>query len=192
MHQGFRFIIVVAVLCGLCSCRNGFITSTSTAGLQKTAADYYNFRVGQQPGREYSDFLSPAYRASFSKEDLAVLNKGNASAKPNTKRIEKISSSDVVVSIEASFAMTDVPPRLGFAFESMQAQRWVKVGSRWFLYMGSDKEVSEYGYFPVGIAFPQIPAELPAQVQEDKRRKDPPGDPDAVQDGTTGDATGSG
>lgn len=188
MYQGFRVIIILVLLCGLCSCRNGFVTGSVTAGLQKTAAEYYNFRVGQLAGREYSDFLSPAYRASFSKEDLAVLNQGNASVKSGSKRIEKVTANDVVVSTEANFAMTDVPPRLGFAFESMDAQRWVQVGSRWFLYMGSDREVSEYGYFPVSIAFPQIPDELPAQVQEDKRRKDQPIDPAEAEAGQADDA----
>ena len=168
-------VLFLLLLCSLVSCRTTLVGGGATAGLQKSAADYYNFRVGNLPGRDYSGFLSPAYRASFNKDDLAALNRGNAPGKSTNKRIETVKAANVVVSVDTNFAMTDVSPQLGFAFESMDPLRWVRVGSRWFLYMGSDHEVSEYGYFPVSIAFPQIPDELPVQVLDEKRRKDTPG-----------------
>ena len=166
--------ILFAALLLLAGCNNKLIKSQAVSGLQKTAADYYNFKVGNLPGREYASFLSPAYRKSFSKDALETLNRGNAMARSSNNRIEKLRSEDVAVSIEGNFAMTDVPGSAGFAFESMEPQRWVKSGSKWYIYLGSDSEVSDYGYFPVSIPFPQIPEQQPAQVLEDKQRKDSP------------------
>lgn len=187
VNRILRTIPALALLVLLCTgCNNGLVGGSATSGLQKTAAEYYNFRVGNLQGREYSSFLSPAYRNSFSKEGLEVLNKGNAAARASNSRIEKVTADDVAVSTEASFAMTDVPASLGFAFQSMEPQRWVRTGGRWYLYLGSDREVSEYGYFPVSIPYPVVPEEQPAQVLDEKRRKDVPQLPETDPDGEGG------
>ncbi len=174
MKLGIHLTALLALLCLAAACNNNLVSGNTTTGLQKTAAEYYNFRVGNQGDLEYSSFLSPAYRNSFSKEDLESLNLANAAARSSNDRIEKVKADDVVISSEANFAMTDVPPALGFVFSSMEPLRWVKSGNRWYLYLGSDREVSDYGYFPVTIPFPQIPDEQPAQVLEERRRTDTP------------------
>ncbi|MCB1218778.1 hypothetical protein KDL44_15440 [bacterium] len=188
-----KILILLCLALGLActGCNKSLISSRATAGLQNTAADYYNFRLGNLDGREYSSFLSPAYRGSFSKDKLTELNAGNAPARSANNRVEKVESADVLVSTEANFAMTDVSPALGYAFGSMEPLRWVKAGNRWFLYLGSDREVSEYGYFPVSIPFPQVPEQAPAQVLEEKRRKDTPAVP-GEGDSAEGTEVGSG
>ncbi|MCB1220242.1 MAG: hypothetical protein H7A35_14020 [Planctomycetales bacterium] len=188
----FMTLLALAALLMLAGCNRSVVSSRATAGLQKTAAEYYNFSVGNLQGRDYSSFLSPAYRNSFTKDNLDALNAGNAPARSSNNRIEKVKAEDVVANLEGNFAMTDVPPSLGFAFESMEPLRWVKAGSRWYLYLGSDAEVGEYGYFPVSIPFPQILEQAPTQVLEEKRRTDTPVLPEGETQVEGGTEAGSG
>ena len=84
-----KILILLCLALGLActGCNKSLISSRATAGLQNTAADYYNFRLGNLDGREYSSFLSPAYRGSFSKDKLTELNAGNAPARSANNRV---------------------------------------------------------------------------------------------------------
>ncbi len=125
-------------------------------GLEGRAAQYYNYLIGRYPKQAYSSYLSPAYKKKFSRDDLRQLDESRRKAtKPNT-RYPLAHGRNVLITSEDKFAWSVVDPALGDAFAVQQPLRWVKVGLNWYIYSGSEAEISAYGAFPATLAPPPM------------------------------------
>ena len=142
--------------------------------LEDRAADYYNFMVGNTPNVKYSSFISPAYRGVFTREALKEYNDKMGRGDKVLGRHGEATAADVTVRQNDKFAITVIDPETGRAFANLEPARWVKAGSKWYLYFGSDAEISRYGPFPEGLQPPAV------------RRQEPePAEPvDGVEEGT--------
>jgi hypothetical protein len=117
---------------------------------------------------KYSSFLSPAYRDSFTKDGLANLNSTMRRGNIQGGRIPPVQPGDINVYREANFFVTTIKPEAGEGYGGISLARWVKVGSGWYLYSGSESEIEAYGHFPDSLlaeaSAPPAPEE-PAQEQ---------------------------
>jgi hypothetical protein len=127
------------------------------SGLKHRAAQYYSYMVGLSPGTQYSSFFSPAYRKTFKKATLKKLNAEMSMSEEANTRYKPVQAKHISVLIEGRFAYSSVSSELGQAYGSVGPVRWVRVGSRWYLYSSSGAEASAYGSFPSGIAPPAPP-----------------------------------
>jgi hypothetical protein len=139
----------VLLLC--CSC--GFFGG----GLEGRATQYYNYMAGLQPKAVYSGYLSPAYKKQFERQGLTTLDESRR-VKAASSGVKGAEKGDVAVAEEGRFGISIVNPQLGGVFAQHGPQRWVKVGSAWYLYTGSMAEIQEYGTFPDSLTAPPAAA----------------------------------
>jgi hypothetical protein len=155
-----RSVILLVVLLAGCGLFGG--------GLASRAANYYAYMLGHGKDVKYSSFLSPAYRESFSKDGLANLNGTMRRGNIRGGRIPPVKPRDINVFREANFYVTTVKPEAGEGYDGISVTRWIKVGSGWYLYSGSEAEIEAYGHFPdslmAQINAPEIP-EVPEPTQ---------------------------
>lgn len=150
-----RIIAVATVLAALGICAG---CGTPESGLKSRAAAYYNFMVGLAPEKDYSSFLSPAYRKLLSKQSLKQLNAHPSGKQEANKRYKPASSKHIAVTIAGRFAYSNIGAELGQSFASVGPSRWVRVGSGWYLYSSSSTEQKAYGSFPNSLSPPAPPA----------------------------------
>lgn len=162
--NGLPAVIIAGLLAVLLSgCGGGGFMGSVLGGLKGRCAGYYNYMIGRFPKQAYSSYLSPAYKAKFSRDDLRKLDESRRKgSKPNT-RYPLAKADDVLLTQQDRFAWSVVDPELGDAFAVLQAQRWVKVGASWYLYSGTQSEIDAYGVFPPELAPPPL-------IEFDKRR----------------------
>lgn len=147
----FLALAVALLLCGGIPACGLF-----SPGVEARAAAYYNFMVGRTPRTLYTSFLSPAYKGTFQPDSLKALDEySRVETQPN-ERYPAARARDVQVEARDQFAYTAIDPGLGDAYANLQPQRWVRDGSRWYMYMGSDAEVSAYGIFPADLYPPRL------------------------------------
>jgi hypothetical protein len=151
-----RNIILALVVLACCSC--GLLP----AKLEQRAADYYSFQVGHLPKAKYSAFLTPAYRAIANPDGLSQLDAAMRKSTSPSERYARITAAQVTVQQDGLFAMTTVDSSLGGSFRDGKPIRWVRVGRRWFIYLGSDAEVEQYGMFPPNLTRPALDQHRPA------------------------------
>jgi len=125
-----------------------------SAGLEPTAMKYYDFMVGHGGNRGFSNFISPAYKAQISTEDLQQLDSSLGSSSANT-RFQPIKLEDVAVSVDGIYGLSRANPELGSMYGEASV-KWVKVGKAWYLYMNTDAEIAAYGHFPTNLPPPQF------------------------------------
>ena len=128
-----------------------------STSLETRANSYYAFMVGLAPGAKYSSFISPAYRQTFDRSSLAILDEARGVGKTVNKRYPKTGAKDIATSTRDSFAYSLVNPALGDAYAAMSPVRWVKAGRSWYLFLGSDAEIGAYGEFPRELSPPTSP-----------------------------------
>jgi len=139
-------LILLALLLAGCSAQGQ---------LGSRAAQYYSFMAGHNPKMQLSSFYSPAYRGLFKRDALKQMD---SAIKPGAQaggRYPEAKPSDVAVNVQGRFALTTANPGLGTVYATQDATKWVHVGLRWYLYLGSQAEVKAYGPFPVGMKRPQ-------------------------------------
>jgi hypothetical protein len=143
-------------LTALCGC------TLLGGSLEQRAAGYYNYMAGKQPQVKYSSFISPAYRQAMGSSTVKQLDESKGLGRQPNERYPDATAEHVSVSIKDQFAYTMVDPGLGDAFRAMPPVKWVKVGRRWYLYMGSDAEAGKYGPFPPDLSPREPPGSDPA------------------------------
>lgn len=148
-----RIAAVAAALALLC-CMSGCANSES--GLKKRAAEYYSYMLGLTPKLSYSSFLTPAYRKTFTKAGLKELNAKLAVAEAN-KRYKPAQAKHVAVLIKGRFGYSNIGNELGQSYADIGPVRWVRVGSRWYVHMSTNAELSAYGPFPSDVSPPAPP-----------------------------------
>jgi len=136
--------------------------------LEDRAADYYNFMVGNKPNVKYSSYISPAYRGVFAKEDLKALNEAMSPGSTASVHHGTASAEDVFTAVQDKFAITLIDPNKGRAFRNIEPTKWVKAGNRWYLYFGSDAEISRYGPFPQDLSPPAVGRLTPLKEEIDQ------------------------
>lgn len=146
-------LLLPLLLLSLCGC--GAISGL-TGGLPGRAAQYYNYLIGRYPQQAYSSYLSPAYKKAFTRDDLRRLDESHRKGDKPNLRYPVAKSDDVLVERQGNFAYSVVDPELGDAYAVLQAQRWVRSGSGWYVYTGSAAEIQAYGPFPTELAPPAL------------------------------------
>jgi hypothetical protein len=144
-------LLACLVAAGASACGGG------ERGLKGRASAYYELMVGRKPDLRYSSFLSPEYVKAFDKAALRQLDDSARVSKQANERYPACRPGDVLTNISDRFAYTRPEPDLGDAYKSMGSTRWVRVGQRWYLYMGSGAETKEYGPFPLEVSPPVLP-----------------------------------
>jgi hypothetical protein len=142
--------LLLTLMCGAGGCAN------NEAGLRKRAAEYYSYMLGLSPRTEYSSFLSPAYRKSFTKTGLQQLNTELGAAQAST-RYKPAQAKHVAVALKGRFGYSNIGNELGQAYASIGPVRWLRVGSKWYLYLSSKAERDAYGPFPSDASPPAPP-----------------------------------
>ena len=115
------------------------------------AADYYDFMLGNGGDAKYSSFLSPAYRDSFEPDVLANLDHAMRRGNVTGSRLPKVEAGDVLVVKEGNFALTAIDPGAGDHYQGVSEASFVKVGTRWYVFVGSESEIAAYGSFPESL-----------------------------------------
>jgi hypothetical protein len=142
-----RLLTIVACL-AIAGCGGG------DRGLTNAALDYYEYRLGHRPGVSFSSFMSPAYKAQISAEDLQLMD-SKLSFEGINERFAQVKGPDILISMQDKFALTRFSSQESAGFSSEETVRWVRVGRRWYLYMNSAAEAGSYGAFPDNIPPPQ-------------------------------------
>jgi hypothetical protein len=119
------------------------------------AADYYSMLAGHDTKAKLSSYYSPAYRKLMKREALAVVDKAITANTVEKSRYPRAKAGDIATHIEGRFALTTANPALGDVYKSQRSTKWVKAGTRWYLYLGSAVESKAYGPFPVGMKPPK-------------------------------------
>jgi hypothetical protein len=137
-------IVYVLLLLLLASCAGG--------GLERRAADFYSYMVGQRPNKTILNYISPAFRAYLEQEHGKdeVAQYGNRQKPPGvSKKAPKRSS--LRSAVEGSFALTWVEGRPDEPLVGSEPVMWVRDGGRWYLYYGTEAEVTKYSEFPAEL-----------------------------------------
>lgn len=140
-HQA-TIAIVLSLL--LASCAGG--------GLERRAADFYSYMVGQRPNETILNYISPAFRAYLEQQlgEDEVAQYGNRQKPPGiSKKAPKRSS--VRTAVEGDFAFTWVEGRPDEPLVGSAPVMWVRDGGKWYLYYGTEAEVTKYSEFPAEL-----------------------------------------
>lgn len=130
-----------------------------SSGIEQTALNYYEFRLGHRPGLSYSSFFSPEYRKLVSKADLDLLDSKLTYRDGSNTRYAEVKLKDIAVSQEARYALTLFRGQESAGLDGDDVINWVRVGSKWYLHMGTDSEGAVYGDFPTNLPLPDLTVE---------------------------------
>ena len=140
-HQATIAIVLLALLA---SCAGG--------GLERRAADFYSYIVGQRPNETILNYISPAYRAELERQlgKSEVAAYGKRQKPPGvSKKAPKRSS--VRTAVEGDFAFTWVEGRPDEPLVGSEPVMWVRDSGKWYLYYGTEAEVTKYSEFPAEL-----------------------------------------
>jgi len=164
-------LIVAALILLLASCGGG--------GLERRAADFYSYMLGQRPQETILNYISPAFRTEleqrFSKEEVAEYGKRQ---KPPGVSRETPRLSSIRTRIEGNFALTWVEGRPDEPLVGSEPVMWVRDGGKWYLYYGTEAEVEKYSEFPpelrakIGIPKASEIADTAGPAQPEKPKED--------------------
>jgi hypothetical protein len=133
------------------------------------AERYYNFALGLSPKSKYTSFCSPAFVKSLPQRTLDLANEATGRATKANPSQKPVDPREIRSATKGNFALTAASNKAGFTLRSLGTTRWVRVGGRWYLYRGSDAELTAYGTFPLDL---QLPPEDPTGPAARKLEQD--------------------
>jgi hypothetical protein len=146
-----RLAVLAGLACLLASC--GFVTPK----LEPAATSYYDYMQGLDPGRSFSSFASPAYRKALPAQSVKKFDEVMARGHKKNPRARPIKATEIRAATVANFGLTEAGPDASYATQTLGKTRWVRDGGKWYLFLGSDAEVKQYGQFPVQLVLPPLP-----------------------------------